>query len=206
MKFSPDSKFFQLCLRFLELVKLNLLWLLCCIPIVTAGASTTAMLSCLYARRDGEACGAKAFFQAFRTHFSKSAILWVVTLFLSAMLALDYYLVAYMGFPGRMAVIGLIFFVGFLLILVSGILYPLLIQFPGTVKDTVINAVLLSIANLPKLLQVTAMNILPLLLFLLLPQVFLLTGFIWLLGGVPLMGLYDIHVLEKVFAPLRDRG
>ena len=55
------------------------------------------------------------------------------------------------------------------LILVSGLIFPLLVRFPGTLRDTVINAVLLSIAHLPKMLLVTAMNLLPLLLLVLLP-------------------------------------
>ncbi len=204
MKFTPDSKFFQLCVRLLELVKLNILWLLCCLPVFTAGAATTAMLSCLYARRAGDPCGARAFFRFFRQHFRRATLLWLGILFFAVMLAVDYYLVAYMVFPGRMAVIGIIFFAAFALMMVAAIAFPLVSQFPGSLKDTVVNAVLLSIANLPKLLLVTAMNLLPAALVILLPQVFLLTGFVWLLFGFSLIAMYDIQVLERIFAPFRE--
>ena len=63
---------------------------------------------------------------------------------------------------------------------------------------------LLSLSNLPRLLLVTAMNLLPGLLFLLLPSVFLLLGFFWLICGFALVALYDISVLERVFAPFRE--
>ena len=203
MRFTPDSKFMVLCSRLVELTKINLLWLLCCLPLFTAGAATTAMITCLYAFRSDEVCGSRVFFAAFRRNFKKATVLWLLILFFAAMLAADYVLVAYMSFPGRLAVIGLIFFLLFALVLVSGLIFPLLSQFPGGLKETVVNAVLLSLANLPKMLLVTAMNLLPALLAVILPQVFLLFGFVWLVCGFALMGWYDITVIEKIFAPYR---
>ena len=206
MNFRPDSKFMIFCMKLVELTKLNLLWLLCALPVVTAGAGTTALVTSLYAYREGKPCGGGVFFRAFRRHFAKSTLLWLGILLLGLMLALDYTIVAYMDFPGRMGVIVLIFFVGFALVLFSGVIFPLISQFPGTLREMTVNAVLLSLANLPKLLLVTSMNLLPLLLFLLLPQVFILTGFLWLLCGFSLMALYHIMVLEKIFAPFRGNG
>ena len=205
MKFTPDSKFMVFCTRLVELTVINLLWLLCCLPVFTIGAATTAMLTSLYAFRAGEPCGAKAFFRAFGKSFGKATILWLLIFFFAVMLGLDYYIVAYMEFPGRMAVIGLIFFLAFALILFSGMIFPLLSQFPGTIKEMVINAILLSLAHLPKMLLVTAMNLLPVLLGLLVPRLFLLTGFVFLVCGFSLMALYDITVIEKIFAPFRTQ-
>ena len=67
MRFTPDSKFMTFCIRLVELTKLNLLWLFCCLPVFTAGAATTAMLTCLYAWKAQEPCGGKVFFAAFGT-------------------------------------------------------------------------------------------------------------------------------------------
>ena len=203
MKFTPDSKFMVFCARLVELTVINMLWLICCLPVFTAGAATTAMLTCLYAYRAGEACGGRVFFRAFGKHFGKATILWLMILFFGAMLGLDYYIVAYLDFPGRIAVIALIFFLAFALVFFSGMIFPLLCQFPGAMKEMVVNAILLSLAHLPKMLLVTAMNLLPLLLALLLPQVFLLLGFVFLVCGFALMALYDITVIEKIFAPFR---
>lgn len=203
MKFTPDSKFMVVCSRIVELTKINLLWILCCIPVFTAGAATAAMIRCIYQFRADEPCGGKVFFRAFREHFGKATVLWLIILFFGVMLAVDYFLVAYMVFPGQMVVIGLIFFLAFGLILVTGMIFPLLVQFPGTVKEMVINAVLLSMANLPRMLLVTAMNMLPLLLLVVLPQVFFLAGFVWLICGFALMAWYDVTVIEQIFAPFR---
>ncbi len=204
MNLKPDSKFMIFCGRLVELTKINLLWLLCCLPLVTVGASTTAMLTCLYAYRAGDACGGRVFFSAFRRHFFKATVLWLGMVFLGFMLAVDYAIVAYAQFPGYMAVVGLICFVAFALVLVAGMIFPLLSQFPASLRELVVNGVLLCIAHLPKMLLVTAMNLLPVLLFLLLPQVVIFLGFVWLICGFALMGLYDILVIEKIFAPFRE--
>lgn len=204
MKLTPDSKFVILCNRLLALVRINFLWLVCCLPVFTIGAATTAMLTCLYAFREEADCGGKVFFRAFRAAFPKATVLWLLILFFAAMLVLDYTLIAYMDFPGRMAVIVLIFFLALALVLFSGLIFPLLSQFPGKIKEMVVNAVLLCIAYLPKMLLVTAMNLLPVLVFLLLPQVFILLGFIWLVCGFSLIGLYDIHVIEGIFSQFRE--
>lgn len=203
MKFNPDSPFFNFCTRLVELVKINLLWLVCCLPVVTVGAATTAMLTCLYDWREKKKCGAAVFFSAFGSSFSRATIFWLGILLFGSMLVADYCIVAQLSFPGRMAVIVLIFFVALALLLFTGMVFPLLSQFPMGVKDTLINAVLLSLAHLPKLLLVTAANLLPLALVILLPQIFVLTGFLWILCGFALLGLYDIWVLERVFAPFR---
>ena len=204
MKFTPDSKFMHFCSRLVELTCINLLWMLCCLPVFTIGASTTAMITALYAYRGDEPCGAKVFFRAFRQCFGKATVLWLLMLLLAVMLGLDYYIVANMEFAGRMAVIAVIFFLAFTLVFFGGMIFPLVSQFPGTLKEMTINAVLLSLANLPKMLLVTAMNLLPLLLAVVLPQVLVLAGFLLLICGFALMALYDIKVIEQIFAPFRE--
>lgn len=204
MNFSPDSKFMSLCVRLVALFKINLLWLVCSLPIVTVGASTCAMIACLNSMKQEEDCGARIFFRAFRQHFPKATALWLLIVFLGAMLALDYRIIAYMTFPGRMAVIGVIFFCGFALVLVGGIIFPLQVRYPGTIRDTVVNAVLLSIAHLPRMLLVTAMNILPTLLLVVIPQVFFFLSFLFPICGFSLIALYDLTVISKIFAALEE--
>lgn len=202
MKLSPDSKFMLLCGKFVSLFKINFLWVVCSLPVVTLGAATCAMLTVLTAMQNEESCGARAFFRAFRRHFSKATILWLLIVFLGGMLALDYWIVAYLTFPGRMVVIGVICFCMLALVLVSGLIFPLEARYCGTIRDTVVNAVLLSIAHLPKMLLVTGMNLLPLLLLVVLPQVFVFLSFLWPVCGFSLIALYDLGVVNRIFASL----
>lgn len=101
-----------------------------------------------------------------------------------------------------MAVVVVICFCALALILVSGLVFPLLVRYRQSIRDTVINAVLLSIAHLPKMLLVTAMNLLPMLLLVVLPQVFFFFSFLLPVCGISLIALYDLHVTNKIFTAL----
>ena len=46
--FSMDCKFLETFNKITDLVTLNILWLLCCIPIITIGASTSALYQDVY--------------------------------------------------------------------------------------------------------------------------------------------------------------
>ncbi len=193
------------CGRIASVVVTNLLWILCCLPVITAGAATKAMYHNLYCLLRDEECGARSFFRAFADCFARTTAIWAVILVAGAALLADYYLVAYMEFSGRMAVIGLIFFVEFMLVFVTGLMFPMLSQFAMSVKDAAINGVLLSLAHLPKVFLVSAMNLLPWALLLVSTKWFLMLSVLWLLGGFALIGLYNAKLLEPVFAPYRDR-
>lgn len=60
-------------------VFLNLLFLLCSIPIITMGASLTAMYAGLRASIKKEPCY-KAFFRTFRKSFARSTLAWLILL------------------------------------------------------------------------------------------------------------------------------
>ena len=71
--FHPDSKLMRLMTGITNLVCLNLLWIICCIPIITAGAATTAMYSVLFAYITGQDDAVlKPFFRAFRNNFRQA--------------------------------------------------------------------------------------------------------------------------------------
>ena len=191
------------CGRIASLVGSNLLWILCCLPVVTAGAATKALYYNMYRLSQGEECGAKTFFRAFRDQFLRTTVIFLVIAAAALFFGWDYYLVAYMDFPGRMAVIGLIFFAAFLLLFVSSVIFPMMSQFDLTVRDAAVNAVLLSIANLTKVFLVSAMNLLPWVLLLVSTKWFLMLGIFWLLGGFALIALYNAKILDRIFSRFR---
>lgn len=201
--FDPDSRFMAFCEKLVQYVRLNLLWILCSLPVFTAGAAAKAAYASLDAIRREESWKAGDFFQAFRKDFGRTTVLWLLILVLGCALSLDYVLVAQMEFPGRMAVIGVIFFLLFALVLFSGLVFPMLSQFPCTLRESVINGVLLSLANLPKMLLVTAMDLLPGVLWLAAPRIFWMLGVFWLCCGFTLIARYNLSIFDKIFAPFR---
>ena len=93
--FSYDSKFSQLMIRFCYCCWLNLLWFVCSIPIVTIGASTTALYYVtLKIAREEESNVTAMFFRAFRENFRQATVLWLIMLAAGAFLGADGYVLA----------------------------------------------------------------------------------------------------------------
>ena len=79
--FSYDSKFGQLFLKLSYGCCLNVMWLVCCLPIVTIGASTTALYytSFKIAKNEGSFI-TTMFFRSFRQNFRQATIIWLIML------------------------------------------------------------------------------------------------------------------------------
>ena len=77
--------------RIADFVVLNLLWVLCSIPIITIGASTTALYTVmLKIVKNEEGYLVKGFFKAFRENFKQSTVIWLVFLALGIVLLVDF--------------------------------------------------------------------------------------------------------------------
>ena len=78
---SYDSKFGQLFLKLSYGCCLNVLWLVCCLPIVTIGASTTALYytSFKIAKDEGSFI-TTMFFRSFKRNFKQATIIWLIML------------------------------------------------------------------------------------------------------------------------------
>ena len=91
--FSYESKFSQLLLKLCYACYLNLLWFVCSLPIVTIGASTTALYyCCLKIVRDQDNHIGAMFFRAFRNNFKQATVLWLILLGAGLFLAGDGYI------------------------------------------------------------------------------------------------------------------
>lgn len=88
--FSYDSKFGQLFLKLSYGCCLNILWLVCCLPIVTIGASTTALYytSFKIAKDEGSYI-TTMFFRSFRQNFKQATVIWLIMLVTGLVIAAD---------------------------------------------------------------------------------------------------------------------
>ena len=93
--FSYDSPFGQLFIRIAYGCCLNALWFICCIPIVTIGASTTALYytSFKIAKDEGSYI-TTMFFRSFKQNFKQATIIWLIMLVAGIMIGADFFLLA----------------------------------------------------------------------------------------------------------------
>ncbi len=148
--FNMDNKFFVFMGKIADLCMLNLLCIICCIPIVTAGASLTALYYVTMKMvRNEEAYIFRSFFRSFNQNFKQVTVINIIMLAAAALLYIDTNIAGKMGQPAG-KILGMIF-AAFTLLYVMILLYvyPLLAKFYNSVKNTFKNAILMAIRHLP---------------------------------------------------------
>lgn len=161
--FSMDGKLYQALSIIADLVILNLLWLFCSIPIVTLGASTSALYHCVSLMvKEEDTQLVKEFFHGFRTYWKNSTLFWAITVIVFGVFLADIRILPLL-FEGVFLSIFtyIIFFI--VLLFFSTFLYfgPVLVQFNLNFKLTVKNAFLLSISHLPITIVIATILIAP---------------------------------------------
>ena len=88
--FSYDSQFGRLFLKLSYACCLNVLWLVCCLPVFTIGASTTALYytSFKIAKDEGSFI-TTMFFRSFRQNFKQATVIWLIMLGAGLLIAAD---------------------------------------------------------------------------------------------------------------------
>lgn len=164
--FSMDNKFFIFMGKVADLCLLNLVCLACCIPIVTAGASITALYYVtLKMVRNEESYIFRSFFKSFKQNFRQATIIHLIMVAAAVLLYLDTNIVKNMGAPMSqiMSVIFAVFTLVYAMILLY--LYPILAKFYNSVKNTFTNAILMAIRHLPYTFIMLLICALPVLIF-----------------------------------------
>ncbi len=125
---------------------LNILWLVCCLPVITIGASTTALFYVtLKVAKNEEGNLTKSFFHSFKENFRQGTIIWLILLTVGIILAVDGYVFYHMRFENAFWAVGTAIFVvaavAYAIILMY--IFPLLARFDNTVKAMFKNSIML---------------------------------------------------------------
>lgn len=136
-----------------DLLVLNLLTLLCSIPVVTFGAAVTAMHDVtIRIVRGEEGYIFKGFFRAFAGNFKKGTLLGLLLLLCAALLAFDYWAAAAYIPPMRIGIAAL----AMIVLAAAFYAFALLARYENTFSGTLKNAVTLSIVWFPRTLGMVA--------------------------------------------------
>lgn len=199
--FSPDSKIMQAISRITDLVLLNILFLLSCLPVFTIGAAITAMHTlCFRMLRQEESNIIKPYFRAFKENFRSATGIYAI---LALILIPDYlYFNRFFHVEG-LAHYGMYFFIfiAAVTVLAAGFAFPWVSQFRNSVPQTLRNALHLSIGNLPLAIAVAAINLLPAVLWIANYDLFLKVSFLWLALYFAAAAYMNAALLYPVFKP-----
>jgi len=198
--FSMDNPFFRFVGKVVDLVWLNILTLICCIPLFTAGAAISAMYRVLLRMALKEdSVITKPYFKAFKENFKNTTLLWVPSCIVLLMLTSSAYLVA----QGVMASYGKLYIAVMISILIiAGIIFsllnyalPLFARYDSDFKQTVKNAALMIIAYFPRTLCMLVIWMFPFALMTLSFYFF----FFWFLYGLSIPGYFNAMLLSQIF-------
>ena len=164
--FRYDNKFFEILGKIADVVILNLLCIISCLPIVTIGASITAAYSiAMKMVKDEETYITKEFIKRFKENFKTSTIVWSIMLIIGVVLLFDFYMSKLVLNESISKVLQLVFTtISIIYIFTLTYVFPIISKFENTIKNTMINSTLISIQNLPYTIIMVVLNLSPLLL------------------------------------------
>lgn len=160
--FSFDGPFFAVLNRAADIIILNLLWFFCCIPVVTIGTSTTALMyvSMKIAEGDDTKIVGK-FFKSFKENFLQSTVIWLIMLAIGIVLVGNiFYVLPQMKIADSMY--NMLFSASCLSSLIYAMifvyLFPLQAKLENKIRHTFKNALLLSFRHLPTTILLILLN------------------------------------------------
>ncbi len=201
--FNADSPLMTALSRFADLAVLNILAILCCLPVITAGAALTGMHYVLLKMvRNEEGYIARSFFKSFRENFRQATAIWLIFLAFSGLFFIDMTLTGKGSASGLPSVFRLVLIA--FAVYAYGIwlyVFPLLARFQNTIRGTLKNAAVLASLALPRTLAMGVISVLPAAVIWFFPPalpVFLFLGFTG-------PGILCAHLYSPVFKKLEGK-
>lgn len=197
---SPLILFFE---KMGKLLLLNLLWLLCSLPIVTIGASTVAMYYVLFKIIRNEDAGIIAsFFHSFKDNFRQCIPITLIFLFFGFLIHVEF--VCCLTMSGTQKTLFLIIFLVFFIVYASvySYVFPLQSHFSNSIKQTHKNALILSLQNFKITCSLLILNLSPILFFVLWQELFIRTLPLWIFLAPALIAWLCASKLNEFFLSL----
>lgn len=201
--FDTDGPFFRTLEYISNLFFLNIMTVLMCIPVITAGASITAMhyvLMQMIDEREGHII--RTFWKQFGINFKSSTPAWLILLAAGLIFYGDYRLVrgGTYDLPHAFLVIALIGL--FIVFAVFLWIFPYLARFSNTTSGALKNAVILAAGSFPRTLAMIAITAGVIFLF---TQVSRLIPLVFICG-ISLPGYLDALLYYPVLRPLIEKA
>jgi len=195
-----DNPFWRFLGRLTDLVWLNILTLICCIPVFTAGAAISAMYRVLIFMTLKQDSGVtKMFFKTFRENFKDATKVWIPSFIILLILIANGYLI-YHGvldsYGNLVKASGIsIGIIASVLIMFLCYVLPMISRYDSDLKTNVKNAFLLLLAYFPRSFCMLIICISPIALMML-SNIFLV---LWFVYGLSFPGYVNAMLLGNIF-------
>ena len=201
--FNPDSPFMQGLGKLADLMLLNLIAFVCCLPIITIGASLTALYyMALKIVRNEEVYIIKGFWKSFKQNFRQATIIWLIQIVVMAILGADFFIVYLSPDSNPNIVMQIVFLASVLLASATFLfIYPVLSKFDNTISRTFKNTLIMAIMQMPKLILMAIFWALPTVIALFVFQLFPIV----ILFGMAMPAYGCAALYNKFFKKMEDQ-
>lgn len=198
--FNLDNGIMRFFSRIFDLVVLNLLFIICCIPIVTIGASFTAMYSVtLKMVINEESHIIRGFLKSFKQNFRQGTIIGMIAIIITLFIIIDLRIIGITG-SDRLKVLQVLCYIvaiwGYIIFLYA---FPILSRFEITIKEVFKNSFVISIVNFKWTILLIILNV-PFMLMLFYSGVSMFLLFtILIICGFSVLALIQSFIFYKIF-------
>lgn len=194
--FRFDSKFYEIIEKVVSIVKLNVMWILFSVPVITMGAASCALHDTaekIAKKEEGYIC--RNFLAVFKRKWKQTFMLWMLLLLAGAGLLIDF--LFWRKVEGTLAEVmtGVLLMLMIVWIFLVTYAFPLAARVENNTKAMLRTALLLSVKYLPQSCYM-----------LLWMGIFLAAGWLWtpvlfieIMAGSAMMAIIQEKVLSKIF-------
>ncbi len=201
--FRYDGSFVSTLELIFNLTLLNFLWVVFSIPVVTIGASTTALYTVtLKIAKKEEGYVFKPFLNAFKENFKKSTIVWVIFIIAMLWFAIMTNASLMSGDDLLKAIAIVEVSILFLISLTLLFVFPVIATYENTIFNTIKNAFLVSLQYLPYSVLMFVVVFVPIAITVYFKSVFAIMLFYWITVGVAGVVLVNSYIVNIVFEKL----
>lgn len=198
--FNLDNPFMQFLFRVSDLIILNLIFMLSCIPIVTIGASISALHAvCLKIVRGQESYMWQGFWKAFRQNFKQGTVLWIISVILFIFINVDYTILNSVDSPLFTCVKIALGSVSVVLFSMFIYIFPIIAHFKCTIRQAIKNSLFMTIGHLPFSILLVAMYSLIFFLTTLNVQMLTLVIAVATICGFSVVALTACIIFDRIF-------
>ena len=194
---------FRITERLTNLVVLNLLYLVFCIPIVTIGPATAALhyVTLKYAANEEDRVWAP-FIHSFRQNLKQGILVGLIATAVGVFLAFDLYWIYQMVNAGQAfdkVVLVLASLACIVYLMMTAYIYPLLARYDNSLKQMFRTAIILAIRHLPATLCMAVISAAPIILLMYTPTTFMVSlTFYFFIGFAAIAFLHD-KLIHRIF-------
>lgn len=199
--FNMESPIFVFLSRMADLMILNVVFLITCIPIVTIGAAWSSLYYVtLKMVRNEESYIVRSYFKSFKQNFKQSTLIWIIVLILGFLLYMDLRIMTVMESSAGSNVIRIgIYMLGLVGIFVLQYLFPLVAKFFNSTKNMFRNAFLMAIRHLPQTVVMAVISAGSVILTFLNGWTLTYGLLIWIMVGFALVAMANSWFLVRIF-------